>query len=257
MDTGLQGKTAIVPGSTSGLGEAVARSLAAEGANVVVAGRRGERARSVARELGSAVGVEVDLADPDAPHTLVEAAREHFGEVDVLVLNSGGPPPGDAAAMDEESLRQALEVLLLRQRSLVDLVLPQMRESGWGRVVAIGSGGVQQPIVGLALSNVARAGLAAYLKSLAPVVAPDGVTVNMVLPGRIATDRLDVLDSAAAQTTGEDVAEVRRRSQAGIPAGRYGTPQEFAAVVTFLCSTAASYVTGEQVRCDGGMTAGY
>lgn len=257
MDTGLRGKTAIVPGSTSGLGEAIARSLAAEGANVVLGGRRGDRAREIAEELDSAVGLEFDLADADSAPALVRAATEHFGGVDVLILNSGGPPPGDATSFDEAQLRDALELLLLRQRQLVELVLPGMRDRGWGRIVGVGSGGIQQPIPRLALSNVARAGLAAYLKSLAAVVAADGVTANVVLPGRIDTDRLAVLDRASAQAAGADVVEVRRRSEAGIPMGRYGTPEEFAHVVTFLCSTGASYVTGEQVRCDGGQIGSY
>lgn len=257
MDTGLQGKTAVVPGSTSGLGEAIARTLAAEGANVVLGGRRGVRAREIAGELDSAVGVEFDLANPDAPDTLVDTAIERFGRVDVLVLNSGGPKPGNATNLTEESLRDALETLLLRQLRLVELTLPGMRENGWGRVVGVGSGGIQQPITGLALSNVGRAGLAAYLKSLANVVAGDGVTVNMVLPGRMDTERVGQLDQAQATATGSAPEEMRRRSEAAIPTGRYGTAQEFANVVTFLCGTGASYVTGEQIRCDGGQIGSY
>jgi 3-oxoacyl-[acyl-carrier protein] reductase len=128
-----------------------------------------------------------------------------------------------------------------------------MRAAGWGRIVAIGSTGVQQPIDGLVASNVGRAALAGYLKTLATEVAPDGVTVNMVLPGRIATDRVSGVDAAAAEKTGLSIDEVVRRSQATIPVGRYGRPEEFGAVVAFLASPAASYVTGEQIRCDGGM----
>jgi 3-oxoacyl-[acyl-carrier protein] reductase len=257
MDTGLQGRTAVVPGSSAGIGLAIARALAAEGANVVLAGRRGELVRAEAARLPSAVGVEIDLAQDDAPAALVAAAREAFGEVDVAVLNSGGPPPGGAADVTDEQTLAAMHQLAVQHQRLVAAVLPGMRERGWGRIVAVGSSGVQQPIERLALSNIGRAALAAYLKTLAGEVAPDGVTVNMVLPGRIDTDRVGQLDQAAAERTGSTAADVRARSEGNIPAGRYGTPEEFAAVVTFLASTAASYVTGEQVRCDGGMVRSY
>jgi 3-oxoacyl-[acyl-carrier protein] reductase len=257
MDTGLKGKTALVPGSSAGIGLAVARSLAAEGANVVLAGRRGELVREEAAQLPSAVGIEIDLASDDAPSELVRQAEESFGHVDVLVLNSGGPPPGGAAELSDDQVVTAVHQLLVQHQRLVSLVLPGMRERGWGRVVAVGSSGMQQPIERLALSNIARAGLAGYLKTLAGEVAADGVTVNMVLPGRIDTDRVGVIDSNAAQRMGITPEEARAQSEATIPAGRYGSPDEFAAVVTFLASTAASYVTGEQVRCDGGMVRAY
>ncbi|HZI98197.1 MAG TPA: SDR family oxidoreductase [Actinomycetales bacterium] len=257
MDTGLAGRTALVPGSTSGLGLAVGRALAAEGANVVLAGRRGDLARAEADRLPSALGVEVDLTDADAPATLVAAAQERFGAVDVLVLNSGGPPPGAAATLTDEQVVAAVQQLLVQHQRLVAATLPAMRERGWGRIVAIGSSGVQQPIERLALSNIGRAGLAGYLKTLAGEVAGDGVTVNMVLPGRIDTDRVGELDRAAAERTGSTADDVRARSEGSIPTGRYGTPEEFAAVVTFLAGASASYVTGEQVRCDGGMVRAY
>lgn len=257
MDTGLQGRTALVPGASSGIGLAVATALAAEGANVVLAARRGDLVRAEAAKLGSAVGVEVDLTTQDGPASLLEQASQHFGAVDVLVLNGGGPPPGEAASLDADQLTHGVHQLLVQHQRLVSAVLPGMRERGWGRIVAVGSSGVQQPLERLALSNVGRAALAGYLKTLAGEVAADGVTVNMVLPGRIDTDRVASLDSAAAERTGSTPEKVRASSEAGIPAGRYGTPQEFAAVVTFLASTAASYVTGEQIRCDGGMVRAY
>ncbi|MPZ63602.1 MAG: SDR family oxidoreductase [Propionibacteriales bacterium] len=257
MDTALDGRTAVVPGSSGGLGLAVARALAAEGANVVMAARRGDVVRAEAEELGSAIGVELDLDDAAAPRTLVEQAEKHFGAVDIVVVNSGGPPPGTAVDVTEDELAAAVHRLLQQHQRLVAAVLPGMRERGWGRVIAIGSSGVQQPIENLALSNIGRAGLAAYLKSLAAQVAEDGVTVNMVLPGRIATDRVASLDRAAGERAGITAEEARARSVAAIPAGRYGTPEEFAAVVAFLASPAASYVTGEQIRCDGGMIRSY
>jgi 3-oxoacyl-[acyl-carrier protein] reductase len=253
MDTGLSGRTAVVPGASSGLGLAVARSLAAEGAHVVLGGRRGELVRAEAEKLPSAVGVEVDLTDPGATDTLVGTAQERFGPVDVLVLNGGGPPPGVAVDFTPEQLTDAVALLVQPHQRLVAAVLAGMRERRFGRIVAIGSSGVQQPIDRLVASNAARAALAGYLKTLANEVAADGVTVNMVLPGRIATDRVGVLDRANAERSGHSEEQVRERAEASIPVRRYGTPEEFAAVVTFLASTAASYVTGEQVRCDGGL----
>jgi 3-oxoacyl-[acyl-carrier protein] reductase len=253
MDTGLKGRTALIPGSTGGLGLACARALAAEGANVVLAGRRGELAERYAAELPAAIGVEIDLATDDAAELLHRRAVEAFGPVDVLVLNSGGPPPSVATDVTSDQLESALRLLLIRQQQLVAAALPGMRERGWGRIVAIGSAGIQQPIDRLALSNTARAALAGYLKTLAAEVASDGVTVNLVLPGRIDTDRVAALDRAAAERQSSTPDEVRSRSEGTIPAGRYGTPEEFAAVVTFLAGTGASYVTGEQIRCDGGL----
>ena len=255
MDLGLSGRVAIVCASTSGLGEATARALAGEGALVVVSGRRGDRARAVAAELPDAVGVEVDLTAPDGPDLLVAGAREAFGEVDVLVLNSGGPPPSTAAAIDADAISAALVPLLLAQQRLVSLVLPGMRERGWGRIVAVGSSGVVAPIPGLALSNIGRAALGGYLKTLATEVAADGVTVNLLLPGRVATARTASIDAAAAEREGADVADVRARGERTIPVGRYGRAEEFGAVAAFLCSTAASYVTGTATRCDGGQVA--
>ncbi len=253
MDTGLKGRTAVVPGASSGLGLAVARALAAEGANVVLGGRRGELVRGEAEKLTSAVGVEIDLTDPTATATLIGAAQEHFGPVDVLVLNGGGPPPGVAVDFTPEQLTDAVALLVQPHQRLVQAVLPGMRERGFGRIVAIGSSGVQAPLDRLVASNAARAALAGYLKTLATEIAADGVTVNMVLPGRIATDRTTSIDKATAERTGTSPDEARARSESAIPVGRYGTPDEFAAVVTFLASSAASYVTGEQIRCDGGL----
>jgi 3-oxoacyl-[acyl-carrier protein] reductase len=253
MDLGLKGRTAVVPGATSGLGLAVARALAAEGANVVLGGRRGELVRKEADALPSAVGVEIDLTDPAATDTLVGTAQDRFGPVDVLVLNGGGPPPGVAVDFTPEKFADAVALLVQPHQRLVQAVLPGMRERGFGRIVAIGSSGVQAPIDRLVASNSARAALAGYLKTLATEVAADGVTVNMVLPGRIATDRVGVLDRANAERSGKTEEEVREAARNAIPAKRYGTPEEFAAVVTFLASGAAAYVTGEQVRCDGGL----
>jgi 3-oxoacyl-[acyl-carrier protein] reductase len=256
MDLGLTGRRALVLGSTGGLGLAVATALAHEGARVVLCGRRGERARELAAGLPGAAGLAVDLTR-DGVDGLVADAEATIGPLDVVVLNSGGPPPGGAVDLSTDAVRAAVETLLLRQIELVAAVLPGMRSRGWGRILAIGSSGVQAPLPGLVLSNIGRAGLAGYLKTLASEVAADGVTVNMLLPGRFDTDRSTAIDGGRAEREGMSLEEVRDESQRSIPVGRYGDPAEFGAVAAFLCSGPASYLTGEQVRCDGGYVASY
>lgn len=256
MDLGLTGRRALVLGSTGGLGLAVATALAHEGARVVLCGRRGERARELAAGLPGAAGLAVDLTR-DGVDGLVADAEAAIGPLDVVVLNSGGPPPGGAVDLSTDAIRAAVETLLLRQVELVAAVLPGMRSRGWGRILAIGSSGVQAPLPGLVLSNIGRAGLAGYLKTLASEVAADGVTVNMLLPGRFDTDRSTAIDGGRAEREGMSLEEVRDESQRSIPVGRYGDPAEFGAVAAFLCSGPASYLTGEQVRCDGGYVASY
>lgn len=253
MDLGLHGRTAVVCASTSGLGLAIARALDAEGANVVVSGRRGDLARAEAGRLRHGVGVQVDLTEPGGPERLLRAATDAFGGVDIVVLNGGGPPPSGAADLDPAALRAGVELLLYPQHELVRLALPAMRARGWGRILAVGSSGVEQPIPDLAISNTGRAALAGLLKTLAAEVAADGVTVNMLLPGRIATERVAALDRGRAERTHRDLAEVEAASRAAIPAGRYGEPDEFGAVAAFLCSDRASYVTGTRLRVDGGL----
>ncbi|MGW5250461.1 SDR family oxidoreductase [Streptomyces sp. NPDC004129] len=253
MDLGIRGRIAVVAASTGGLGRAVAEALAAEGALVVMAGRRGDLAQQIAAGLPDAVGVQVDLTAPSGPQTLIEAAREAYGDPDILVLNGPGPRPGPAADLDTDDLAAAVDATLLAQQRLVALTLPAMRRRGWGRILAIGSSGIAEPLPGLVLSNAARAALAAYLKTLAAEVAADGVTVNLLLPGRIATDRVAALDAAQAERERRPIAEVEAASKAAIPAGRYGSPAEFAAAAAFLCGAPASYVTGTALRCDGGL----
>lgn len=255
MDLGIAGRTALVCASTGGLGAATARTLGAEGANVVVSGRREELAKSIAAELPSAVGVAVDLTADGGPEALLAAATEAFGDIDILVLNGPGPKPLTASQLDPVTTARAVHDLLLVQQTLVNAVLPGMRARGWGRIVAIASTGVVQPLPNLALSNVGRTALAAYLKSLATEVAADGVTVNLVLPGRIATDRADSINQQVAERSGRSVAEVRAAGEREVPAGRYGRPDEFGAATAFLCGAQASYITGTAVRVDGGLVA--
>ncbi|MFJ4963791.1 SDR family oxidoreductase [Streptomyces sp. NPDC088729] len=256
MDLGITGRTALVAASTSGLGRAVAEALAAEGARVVVTGRRGEVAREIAARLPEAIGVEADLAAPDGPRLMAEAARSAYGDPDILVLNGPGPRPGRAADITHDEVSGALETLVLAQQRLTALVLPAMRARGWGRILAIGSSGIAAPLPDLALSNLGRAATAAYLKTLAAEVAADGVTVNLLLPGRIATDRVAGLDRAKAAREDRSREDVEAESRAAIPAGRYGAPAEFGAAAAFLCSAPASYVTGTALRCDGGLVRG-
>jgi 3-oxoacyl-[acyl-carrier protein] reductase len=243
----------LVLGATSGLGAAIADGLAAEGANVVLVGRDETRVADRAASLPSATGVAADLTDPDAPARIAAAARDAFGTVDILVLNGGGPPPGTAADVTPDDIDAATRLLVRPHVALVNELLGGMTERGWGRIIAVGSSGVQQPLPNLSLSNIGRAALAGYLKTLASEVAASGVTVNMVLPGRIDTERVTQLDAAAAKRTGTTVEQARAESEGAIPIGRYGRPEEFAAVAVFLAGEPAGYVTGEQVRCDGGV----
>jgi 3-oxoacyl-[acyl-carrier protein] reductase len=253
MDLGLAGRVALVCASTGGLGLASAQALAAEGAAVAVTGRRGEVAAGIAAGMEQAVGIGADLLAPGAPDALVDQVTAALGPIDVLVLNGPGPAPGTAADLDPQGLAAAVERLVAPHVALVRRVLPGMRERGFGRIVAIGSSGIVSPLAHLVSSNAARAALAGYLKTLAGEVAADGVTVNLALPGRIATERVASLDRQAAERTGRDAAQVRAAAEASIPAGRYGTPEEFGALVAFLSSARASYVTGTAVRCDGGL----
>ncbi|HKC26969.1 MAG TPA: SDR family oxidoreductase [Jatrophihabitans sp.] len=260
MDLGLSGRVALVAGATSGLGLAVATALAAEGAHVAICGRRADvaadQAAGLATAAAPAIGVALDLTDPQSISRAVEEVRSQLGEIDVLVLNGGGPPPSDAASLRPADGQAAAKVLLDGPVQLVGECLPGMRSRSWGRIVAVGSSAVQQPIPGLATSSMYRTALASYLKLLSREVAGDGVTVNMVLPGRIDTARVGQLDANRAHNTGKDIDTVRAESQATIPVGRYGTVEEFAAVVAFVCGRPASYVTGAQVRVDGGLVNG-
>ncbi|WP_030385706.1 SDR family oxidoreductase [Streptomyces sp. NRRL S-241] len=252
MDLGIRGRTAVVCASTSGLGEATARALAAEGVRVVVCGRRGDVARAIAAELPEAIGLEIDLTEPDAATRLVTQAERAFGPIDILVLNNPGPPPGGSSDITASDTVSAIESLVLPHQRLVSQVLPGMRARGWGRIVALASIGVVTPIPSLALSNIGRAALGGYLKTLATEVAGDGVTVNLLLPGRISTARTIEMNTYRAAREGVSVEEFAARAQAAIPAGRYGTPAELGAAAAFLCSEGASYVTGTTLRCDGG-----
>lgn len=253
MDLKIAGRTAVVCASTSGLGEGVARALGAEGANVVVTGRREELAKLVAAQLPSAIGVGVDMMSESGPEQIVQAATDAFGPVDILVLNGPGPKPATALDLSSEDIGTAVASLVRPQQRLVSLVLDGMRDRGWGRILAVSSTNVVEPLPALALSNIGRPALAGYLKTLANQVAADGVTVNLLLAGGFRTARRDAVEAAKAERTGRTAAEIQAEEAAQVPMGRFGAVHEFAAVGAFLCSDLASYMTGTAVRCDGGL----
>lgn len=257
MDLAIARRRALVLSSSRGLGLGVAEALAAEGVNVMLCGRSADRlAANVqainARAQGHAAFVRADLADDDFVDTVIGAAEAELGGIDILVNNTGGPPPCTALEIELDQLRLQFTLLVERVIALTARVLPGMAAQGWGRVLTIASTGVVQPIPTIALSNTLRSALVGWSKTLAGEVADDGITVNMLLPGRIATDRTEQIDNAVAERTGKSVEDVRDAALATIPAGRYGDVKEFAAVAAFLCSAPASYVTGSLIRCDGG-----
>lgn len=257
MDLGLQGKSALVLGASQGLGLGVARALLAEGARVAILSRSSASLEKVRAELPEdertrCFPIVADLGATDAAKIISAAARAALGQVDILVNNSGGPPTGlpSAVALDEYE-RQFSKMVTPLLALTLDLV-PEMRARGWGRVITIASSGVVVPIPHLPISNSLRSALVAFMKTLAGEVARDGVTVNVLAPGRIATDRTQSIDAATASKSGKTEVDVARESAATIPAGRYGTVEEFGAVAAFLAGTGASYVTGSIVRVDGG-----
>jgi 3-oxoacyl-[acyl-carrier protein] reductase len=246
MDLGLQGRTAIVCGASSGIGLAVAEALAAEGANVAMFARRRDLLERETERIG-ALAVQGDVTIPQHLERLVQTTVGAFGGIDVLVLNGGGPPAGPATGMTAESVEEAVALLLTSHVSLVGHCLPHLRASGRGRIVAIESSSVREPLANLALSNAVRPGVVGWLKTLARELGPEGVTVNTIAPGRIDTDRLRSIYGPDGPQE-EDLAQ--------IPVRRLGTPAEIAAVVTFLASDRAGYVTGTVVPVDGGLTRG-
>jgi len=255
MDLGLKGKRALVLSSSRGLGLGVAQSLAAEGAEVMMTARSSERLDSAAQAINA--------AGPGRAHTFVgdlagnlealhAAAMQAMGGIDILVANTGGPPARTALNVKPEEWLPQFEAMVLPVFKLAGLVLPGMRERGWGRVLTIASSGVVQPIPNLVISNALRSSIVGWSKTLANEVARDGITVNLVLPGRIHTDRVDELDAANAKAQGKGVDDIAAAARASIPAGRYGRVEEFADTVCFLASERASYITGSLIRVDGG-----
>ena len=251
MDLGLNGKRALVLGASRGLGMAIAQTLAAEGATVFAAARSRDKIAAWAEGMARVTPVHLDLAEIATVDRVVDDLLAEGG-VDIVVNNSGGPPPGSAQETERGAWIAHFETMAANLFHLNARLLPEMKARGWGRIVSITSSGVEQPIPNLALSNAIRSAVVGWSKTLANEIAAEGVTVNVVMPGRIHTERVDELDAAAASRTGADIDEIAARSRAAIPAGRYGDPQEFADVVAFLVSERAGYVTGSKIRIDGG-----
>ncbi len=261
MDLGLAGRTALVGGASSGLGRASSEWLAAEGCRLALWSRREEALQAVGDDLRARYGTEVaviagDAAEPGVAPRIADEARQALGPIDILVLNAGGPPASDPTATDPAGWARAFQLLAITPIALATLLLPSMRERRWGRIVAILSSGVRQPIPDLVYSNAGRSALMAWLKTTARAVAAEGVTLNGVLPGRLATPRIESLDRGRAERTGRAVEEIRAEQLGGIPAKRYGDPAELGSLVAYLCSERAAYQTGTFSAVDGGLIAG-
>ena len=257
VDLGIAGRVAAIAAGSRGLGRAVAEALAAEGVRLAIGARGVEALEATAAEIRRRRGVEVlahpvDVGDPNEALAFVRAAEERFGKVDILVTNAGGPPPTRLRDTTPEQWKSALEENLLSCVHLVRAALPGMISRRWGRILAIASVSVKQPVPDIILSNTARSGIAGFMKSLANEAAPHGVLANVLCPGYTRTARLVELADHLAATRGAPVAEVYAAWAADIPMGRVGEPEEFAAAAAFLASERASYITGTVLAVDGG-----
>jgi 3-oxoacyl-[acyl-carrier protein] reductase len=249
MDLGIEGRTAIVGGASAGIGRAIAQALTAEGVRVVLSSRDPERTRAAAEEVGAAAGIAWDTSDVAGADRLVDEAEAAVGPIDIVVVNTGGPPAGpDPLAFDDAQWEEAHRNLVRAPMALLRRVLPGMRERRWGRVVGVASTSVREPIANLMLSNAERSAALAAFKTLSREVAPDGVTVNTLLTGRIATRRMEAIYGSL------DQAEEAARE--AVPAARLGRPEEMAWAAAFLCSERAAYVTGAALPVDGGFLRG-
>lgn len=257
MDLGLHGKVALVAAASKGLGRAIADELAAEGARLVICARGDDALAATRDAIAKKSGAEVhsvvaDVSTMDGIALVAREALTRFGQVDVLVNNAGGPPSGPFEKHPWETWESAVQLTLRSAVELTRLVLPGMRERRWGRVLNVTSIAVKQPVDGLILSNSLRAAVTGWARTLANEVARDGITVNCILPGYTRTDRVEQLNAATAAREGIEVAEIQRRIEAQIPLRRLGEPREFGALVAFLASERASYITAQSIAVDGG-----
>jgi len=254
LDLGIANRVALVMGASKGIGRAAAESLAREGARVAAVSRSRDRIEDAAAQIGSETGAEVRpfTADTDAPETmpeLVQSVREALGPVEILVVNTGGPPPGDPLSLARDQWEAAYRNLVLSPQALIEAVVPDMRARGWGRIVNVTSTSTKEPIPGLMLSNSHRMAAVGMLKTLSRELGADGILVNSVAPGRIATERI-------ASMSGTPLEELRSQPQPEIPLSRLGEPHEMGDVIAFMCSERASYITGVNLMVDGGLTRG-
>lgn len=259
MELGLHGRVAIVAAASKGLGRAVAQELAREGAEIAICARTPKDLEQAALRINEVSGREVfwrtvNVGDTAAVADFVQSVDEHFGRVDICVTNTGGPPSKMFAATTDEDWRTWTDQLLMSVVYFAQAVLPRMQKRNWGRFLTITSYSVKQPVEGLLLSNSLRAGVTGIVRTLASEYAASGITVNNVCPGYTRTDRLDELAAMMGARTGATAEEVFAGWKNLIPAGRLGTPEEFASVVAFLASERASYVNGVSLTVDGGTT---
>ena len=246
MDLGISGKVALVTGASQGIGLGIARELAQEGARVATSSRTKERIEAAAADIG-ARGYVHDTVDLDAAPGLIDAVTSDLGPIEILVTNTGGPPGGDPLEFTREQWEAAHRELVVAPMEMINLVVPGMRERGFGRIVSVSSSAARQPIPPLMMSNSHRPGLLGAFKTLSYKLAGDGITLNTILPGRIATDRIKHLHGSIEQAQ-----EIAREE---VPAGRLGTAEEIGAAAAFLCSERASYITGQALLVDGGLVA--
>lgn len=257
MELVINGKIALVTAASRGLGRGCAEALAAEGCRVAICSRDGGQARRAAEEIAAQTGAEVlgfaaDVSRVEAIGGLLEGVRQSLGDPEILVTNAGGPPPGNFASTPIEDYQKALDLNLMSAVHLIHRAVPAMKAKGWGRVIAITSISVKQPIASLLLSNMARAGLTGFLKTAATELAPFGITVNALLPGIHKTSRVDQLVQERAAREGKTVAAVAGEMVAAIPAKTMGDPSDFGAVAAFLASAQARFITGHNLLVDGG-----
>ncbi len=256
MDLGIHGKVALVLASSRGLGQAMAVALAKEGAMVAVTGRNEEGLQQSVKLIeaagGKALALHWDLSDLSIIEGMVSKVEKELGPIDILINNTGGPPPTPAAGQDPVLWQKSFNDMVLSLIAITDRVLPNMRQRKWGRIITSTTSGAIAPIKNLAISNTLRAALLAWSKTLASEVAADGITVNIIMPGRVATDRLRQLDEARAKRENISYEAVVKASLSQIPMGRYGDPQEYGDVAAFLASQRATFINGSVIRVDGG-----
>jgi 3-oxoacyl-[acyl-carrier protein] reductase len=254
MDLGLKGKVAMVAGASRGLGFAVAKALADEGARVSMASRDEAALRAAAQRIdGEAMGTPVDVRSADAIREWAAATEKRYGGIDLLFTNSGGPPAGATLSFDDHAWQDAADLLLFSTLRMIRAAVPSMKTRGGGAILVSTSSSVKEPVQNLGLSTVLRASVSALAKTLALELAPDRIRVNQIIPGRIDTDRVRQLDEINAKKQGVSADEAKRRAMGAIPMGRYGEIEEFGRVGAFLLSDAAAYMTGATVQVDGGL----